>query len=99
MILNLIKYCIELNCKIEISSERTLNTTYALLQVNLEIKSCKPTDSGVYTCRLSSRLGTDKSKGKVEVRKIFKEPTFEEKFLDVEQVAFLCFYSNSQDDR
>lgn len=55
-------------------------------QAQLEIRCSKPTDSGVYTCNLSNRLGEAKSKGKVEIRKVFIEPVFEEKFKDAEQV-------------
>ncbi|XP_055374379.1 obscurin isoform X3 [Condylostylus longicornis] len=50
--------------------------------IGLVIHQAQTSDSGVYSCLLANPLGEDESKGKANVRKIYKKPCFDQKLAD-----------------
>lgn len=55
-------------------------------KVGLQINPASLKDAGVYGCRLVSPLGEDNTSAKATVRKVFQEPTFTQKFTDLQQL-------------
>lgn len=55
-------------------------------KVGLQIDPASLSDAGEYTCRLVSPLGEDTTSGKASVRKVFQEPSFTQKFTDLQQL-------------
>ncbi|XP_046471258.1 obscurin isoform X8 [Neodiprion pinetum] len=55
-------------------------------KVGLQINPSSLKDAGVYGCRLVSPLGEDATSATATVRKVFQEPTFTQKFTDLQQL-------------
>ncbi|XP_046590111.1 obscurin isoform X7 [Neodiprion lecontei] len=55
-------------------------------KVGLQINPSSLKDAGVYGCRLVSPLGEDATTATATVRKVFQEPTFTQKFTDLQQL-------------
>ncbi|XP_059058380.1 obscurin, partial [Achroia grisella] len=55
-------------------------------RVGLEINPLETPDAGVYAVQLVNPLGEDSSEGKLTVRKVFKPPSFSQRFTDLQQL-------------
>ncbi|XP_011878155.1 PREDICTED: muscle M-line assembly protein unc-89 isoform X5 [Vollenhovia emeryi] len=55
-------------------------------KVGLQVDPCKPTDAGVYGCRISNPLGEDTASANAIVRKVYQPPTFTQRFTDLQQL-------------
>lgn len=55
-------------------------------RVGIEINPVEMPDTGIYSVKLVNPLGEDSSEGKITVRKVFQQPTFSQKFTDLQQL-------------